>query len=398
MNNMKQYILTDKQRLFFETVQNNTFVIMSGSIRAGKSYSMILISWYYCRLYPKTRVLFLRATYPNLENLLNTVNVMLSEGLINDLKEKKTDELVFHNGSVIKFMSESYDSDKNGSRFLGSEYNILCLDELSEFHKEAFDIMLTRVGSNQNSKCPSKVMCTTNPTSVGWVKQLYDELKNNSRNGWKIIQTNLFDNPTVASNTEYIKTLQSTLTPQQYQKFVMGNWEVPDIISDRAFYQFDYIKHLTTNKGYNSELPLLISMDFNSKPYCYYLIAQKDGNNFNIIDEITYYSDRTKMADNIHKSCDEVLFKFSTHKAGCVIFGDASGRNLSALTERPMNFFNIIEDKLKILKPLINVPLKNPSIVPRIQFINDILVNKYDNITVNISNETQLIVNGPTIL
>ena len=379
-----RYILNDKQNEVFASTMVNYLTIFAGGIRCGKSWAVILIIWYYCKKYPGTRIIMMRATYPNLMNLQKTLMQMMAEGLGNDIETYTQLEFKFFNGSSIRLMAESYEDDKAGQRFLGLEFNILVLDELTEFHSEIFNIILSRVGSYMHSDCPAKVICTCNP-SRNWVYELRKQIIEGDRKNWYIIQGNLFDNPEVASNETYIKNLKDSLDYNAYKRMVEGDWESYDIIEDRIYNSFDYPKSLTPIKPlYRDDLPLLLSFDFNCNPYSYCLVCQAVGLELFVIEEITSYK-------NIHDVCDHIGGNYMDHSAGVIVFGDASGKSYTALTERPFNYYDVIMQKLEFLSCNLNVPAKNPNVIPRINFINQIFAGKND-IKIHVSDDIKYLI------
>lgn len=152
----------------------------------------------------------------------------------------------------------------------------------------------------------------------------------------------------------------------------------PFVKAGGEFYSsFDRLRH-STDVPYIEGLPLHISFDFNVIPYITLLVGQirRDGKitEIRIIDEFCLSSPQNKT----EKVCQE----FENHyrdklKFGLFYYGDATGKNQDT---RGLNDYQIVENTLARYMNNYSkrVPYKNPPILARRQFINNIFDERYD--------------------
>jgi len=150
-----------------------------------------------------------------------------------------------------------------------------------------------------------------------------------------------------------------------YQIKVLGNFG-----SDQTGGEF-YSKfgHGRTVKSlqYNSELPLILSWDFNVLPFSACIIATLSGKTLNIIDEIALTHPYNRPVNVIR----EFVKRYPDHRSGIYITGDASGKNNSTRTENGVNDYTVIFEELRhYIGVKDHVPPKNPNVFQRGEFIN----------------------------
>lgn len=136
-------------------------------------------------------------------------------------------ELIFINGSVISFRSCRYDSEL--TKFQGIEYDVLFIDEATQFSREAFDKMTASVrGVNP---FPKRVYLTCNPGGVGhsWVKRLFiDRAYDKGEQGedYSFIPSYVTDNKAlISSSPDYVKRLEA-LPPKLKKAWLYGDWDI----------------------------------------------------------------------------------------------------------------------------------------------------------------------------
>jgi len=246
----------------------------------------------------------------------------------------------FTNGSVITLFPESYNQDKDMTRFHGLEVNGFGLDELSEFQQQTLNKCFERAGSWLNAEPNDEgykprplVLATCNPTK-NWVKsEIYDKYINGIegksdklKDGWAYIPAKVSDNPFV--DQEYKDNLKKNLTPINYQRFVDGDWEYVESNGHEWIYNFNYPQHVT-KVDYNPNLPSFLTFDFNVWPYmtllCFQLIPKENGYTVRFYDEFCLSHPKNTGED----CCKAWIEKYPKRhgKVPVSYCGDASGES-----------------------------------------------------------------------
>ena len=190
---------------------------------------------------------------------------------------------------------------------------------------------------------------------------------------------------------EYIASLLAykETDPYYYIVGVLGQWGAKT--NNQAFYKnFNRAKHVNPCE-YDPDLPLQIGFDFNVVPFCSAVVGQLKGRTLNIIDEIS-----TVTPNNTTKGvCQQVLARYGTHEAGLFVYGDATNQKNDTRSEQGTNDFTLIQGYLSEMSPQLRVPSKNPPVVTRGQFINDIFAGAKD-IKINIADVCKHLINDFT--
>ena len=260
-----------------------SFLIYGGAIRGAKTFWIAIIFAELAILYPNSRWAIMRADRPKIiNNLLPSVNeVYSSPHFASEIKSfnKLSLAYTFKNGSQVQLFPESFQTDKELSRFHGLEVNGFGLDELSEFQEQTLDKCFERAGSwlnaktNIHGKKPRPlVLATCNPTK-NWVKdRIYDPYVNGTLpQGWEYVPAKVTDNPYVPKS--YLTNLKRNMTPLNYQRFVDGDWEYVERTGHEWLYQFSYTQHVQ-RAPYLPNVPTFLTFDFNVWPYMTLLCFQ----------------------------------------------------------------------------------------------------------------------------
>ena len=175
--------------------------------------------------------------------------------------------------------------------------------------------------------------------------------------------------------------------PYYYTIYSEGEWG-NRVAGGLAYRNFTRGTHTNDNE-YRNELPLHISFDFNTKPYVSCLISQIDDKKIKVVDLIAgrYPNNTTK------KVCEEFVRKYRHHQSGLFIYGDPSGKNQDTRSEEGHNDYVIIEKELSSFRPDNRVESKHPSQKMRLDFINSIFSNNFNNISIEINNNCIELIN-----
>lgn len=381
---------TPKQREAYIACESNRITLYGGAIRGGKSYFLVLYAFTLAFKYPKSRWLFLRESLPTMKRtLLVTFNNFLNDGFSQYIQSFNQQDLTvtLTNGSQFIFMAESYDTDKDLNRFRGLEINGAFIDEANEIQEVTFDKVIERSGSWFHSiGCPTKIVMTANPSN-NWLKErIYDKYKNGQLpDGIAYVPARIFDNPYIPQ--DYLESLKM-LPRFQYEVFVEGNWDL-QLKQGGEFYKcFELDKHVSVTK-YNPALTLHISFDENVNPYLPCAVYQIDGTKIYQIDEILGYNPN----NTIKWVCSEIKRRYSGHKSGLIIYGDATSQKADVKIEKGHNFFTLIRAELAQFNPNLRVYAANPSLKMRGNFINQVLFNNFDDISITIGEHCKTTIN-----
>lgn len=181
---------------------------------------------------------------------------------------------------------------------------------------------------------------------------------------------------------EFIAFLMNlkTSNPYYYTIYCEGEWGNKEV-GGRFYKSFNVGDH-TCDAVYNPLLPLHISFDENVNPYLPCCVFQIQGKIVTMIDEIL---GRTPN-NTIKAVCNEFKKKYYNHRAGLVIYGDATSRKQDVKLEKGYNFFYLIQNELAMFHPTLKVPKANPSIMMRGLFMNAIMLSRYGGISFKIAN------------
>jgi phage terminase large subunit len=234
------YEPSDKQLLLHQT--RAKYTLYGGSRGSGKSYAAIFESIFTCLKIPGCEVVIVRRSFPQLEqSILRQFEKLPHQIYSNDpLAWNHASNFVrFDNGSKLYFRScQNIDSARQ--MFKGSQYVLICVDELTEFTLDEFYEM---IGGN---RCPiktdingdpvvSRFIGMTNPGGIGhaFCKALFvdnvqvagQDVDLYDPSDYKFIKALVTDNPVYALDKAYLKSLES-MSPALVAAYRWGDWNV----------------------------------------------------------------------------------------------------------------------------------------------------------------------------
>ncbi|MGN1082665.1 MAG: phage terminase large subunit, partial [Candidatus Avispirillum sp.] len=156
-----------RQEEFFR--DTHKYVAFGGARGGGKSWAVRVKALMMCLKYPGIRIAIVRRTYGELRQ--NHILPMQTAAAGVAVYTESKREMSFENSSVINFLycRSTADLDK----FQGTEYDVMFIDEATQFTEEMYDRMKACVrGTN---KFPKRIYLTCNPggRGHGWVKRLF---------------------------------------------------------------------------------------------------------------------------------------------------------------------------------------------------------------------------------
>lgn len=357
---------TPKQTEAFECVQSEEydFILYGGAIRGGKSYWLLSTFLVLCQVFPRSRWVIIRENNERIrKNTIPSFSKIKKRGQL----RQSPYEYTHHNGSVILFMGENYDRDKDLDAFKGLEANGFGFEEINECQQQTFYKAFERAGSwiipDTEIQPKPIIMATCNPT-FGWVKDLiYKPFKSGTLNPrWKYIPAKITDNPHLP---QAYKDNLKNLPRFEYMVFVEGDWDVQLKVGGEFYKCFEIEKHVAICR-YDPDLPLHISWDDNVNPYLPAGIFQIKGKMVSMIDEVAGINP----GNTISAVCGEIVRRYHQHRSGVFIYGDATAKKEDTKMEKGHNFYTIILDKLAVLRPVLRVLKSNPSVAMRGQWLN----------------------------
>lgn len=291
-------------------------------------------------------------------------------------------------GKVILTGLDSEDKAKGVEGF-----NFVLFDELDQYeYKEFEQADLSLRGSGQKI-----FFATWNPVSkLSWVKtQLVDSyewlptnyalpsetsfVKVSSCGTTILIKTNYLDNYWAVGSpcgtygyrdekliAKYLKLKKTDYN--SYKVNVLGEWG--NTQKGGEFYKNFKAENQVKKHKYDSSLPIHISFDENVNPYLTLSVYQaKDLKSWKI-DEICL----EHPFNTLRHSLNKFVKKYKPNKQTVFIYGDRTSLKQDTKLEKGQNFFTIVEDFLKKVGFItrLRLPKKNPNIVSRGNFINEI--------------------------
>ncbi|MBP3359931.1 MAG: phage terminase large subunit [Clostridia bacterium] len=273
-----------KQEAFFKA--RTRYVGYGGARGGGKSWALRKKITLLSLLYAGIKILLLRRTYPELrENHINTLLVDLK-----DIAKYKESEKVFTflNGSTIKLGYCA--SEKDVLQYQGNEYDIICLDEATQFTEYQYQTLTACLrGAND---FPKRMYLTCNPGGVGheWVKRLFisKRYKQPERpDDYTFIAATVFDNKILMEKDPGYVDMLNNLSDGLREAWRDGNW---DMLAGQYFNEFDRAVHVikpftipqhwkqyrTIDYGLDCLACLWIAIDESGNYYVYREYAESD--------------------------------------------------------------------------------------------------------------------------
>lgn len=209
------------------------------------------------------------------------------------------------------------------------------------------------------------------------LKNIYDDVRINKRHEWTAFHYRSIDGGYIPK--EEIELAKRDLDPRTFREQYEASFE--DILG-QVYYSFseDNVAALDPEGfkvEYNPRLPLRLFWDFNVDPFCVgssHFIAKKqdetDYQDIHVVDEMVVRNSNTP------EMCRLILQKYQNHRAGIVIYGDATGAARD--TSSSMSDYQIIADAFKNV-PGFQMKIKtgNPRERDRVNAVNSKL-QSYD--------------------
>ena len=215
---------TPKQMQFLRATQRH--VGYGGARGGGKSWGIRVKAAILANRWPGIRILIVRRT---LEDVRKNHIIPLKKLLAGIAVFKQTDRtFYFANGSVIEF--QYYDGEKDSTHFQGNEWDIIFIDEATQFEEEWLKIIAASCRGGPEGY-PKRIYYTCNPGGPGhsYIKRLFVDRKfegNEKPEDYTFIQALVTDNKyLMRTQPEYVDFLKA-LPPKLRAAWLYGAWDI----------------------------------------------------------------------------------------------------------------------------------------------------------------------------
>lgn len=200
------------------------FVAYGGARGGGKSWAVRQKAKLAALYYPGIRMLLMRRSYPELRE--NHILPLMTElaGVARWRESEKS--FVFPGGSRLRF---GYcDNDGDVLRYQGQEYDLIFLDEATQFSEYQFRVLSACLrGANG---FPKRMYLTCNPGGVGhqWVKRLFVDRQfrpGERPEDYVFIPARVYDNRVLMERDPGYAALLEGLEPDLRRAWLEGDWE-----------------------------------------------------------------------------------------------------------------------------------------------------------------------------
>jgi hypothetical protein len=238
----------DGRKLLFDTNGNDkqkqvckywidatsTDIVYGGSKGSGKSYLGAALIFGDAFMYPETHYFIARKqlndlrkfTIPTIHEVFNSWGI--TDGYYSYNGQDNYYQL--HNKSRIYLLDGKYiPSDPLYMRFGSMQMTRGMIEEAGEFEEDAKNNLSASIGRWKNGvyKLTGKLLQTCNPSKNYLYREYYLKHKNGELESWKkFVQAFPEDNKMLPDG--YLQNLYRTLTPNQKERLLYGNWEYDD--------------------------------------------------------------------------------------------------------------------------------------------------------------------------
>lgn len=244
--------------VFEKTYHNPAPIIVHvGGVRSSKSYSISQCVNFDCIEFPGLHVAIGRKIANTLKTstLKTFISASVSMQLWNEENYNKTDkyyEYDFRDGNPLKSDIKFFGLD-NAQKVMGSEYNVIWIDEATEFTFDDYLKLKTRLSAKKPQGWKqNKIILSLNPGDArGWIKT---NLLNQP--DVCLIESTYKDNPFL--DDDYIRGLEmlKDVNPRMYKMLVLNQWGVNE---GRVFDKWELYDDATTPKSFDQ---VIYGLDF----------------------------------------------------------------------------------------------------------------------------------------
>jgi phage terminase large subunit len=228
-----------------------TDIVYGGSKGSGKSYLGVSLIFGDAFIYPGTHYFIARKSLTNIRKFtIPSIHEVFSHWGINEKQWKYNGQDNYYelnNGSRVYLLDAAYQpSDPEYYRFGSMQMTRGWIEEAGEFEEGAKNNLSASIGRWKNNvyNLHPKLLQTCNPAKNYLYRSYYLPNKANSLDAWKkFVQALPTDNKKLSK--EYLQNLERSLSKNEKERLLHGNWEVDDDPS--ALIEYDKIIDLFSN-------------------------------------------------------------------------------------------------------------------------------------------------------
>lgn len=244
-------------------------IVYGGSKGSGKSFLGCSLMLGMALMYPNTFYFIARKsladltrfTLPSIYEVMDIWNISPAYYNYNG----SGNYFEFNNGSRIYLIHAAYrPSDPQYQRFGSMQMTQGWIEEAGEFTKDAKDNLAATVGRWKNDiyNIPAKLLMTCNPSNNFLYGDYYKPFRDGTQKPWvRFVRALPTDNKMLPKG--YVEHLSRTLSPVQYRRLVLGEWEFDD--SPEWLVSYDAVCDIFTNEHILEEGLSYISTDLAGK-------------------------------------------------------------------------------------------------------------------------------------
>lgn len=357
---LKSYKPHDAQKMFHYAVDHlYQFTLMVAGIRGGKTYAgarqAAKEAW---NSKAKGNYLIIAPTY-NMLDRTTWEEFKEAAGPLIASENKSNKIITLKNGRKVHGHSA-----ENPDRIRNETAVGAWADECREFKdfEKVWKVLLGRVLSTNG-----KIFGTTSPNSYD---AIHERFIADRKPGYGVVKFPTYANTFL--NREAIDRLAGDYDAKTAEQELGGKF----VIFEGAVY---YTFNRQENAGklalevaqYDPNLPIGLCCDFNVDPMAWpmtQLRTRRDG-----LRQIVVFDEIFLRNSNTEEACKEFKARLPHHKAGIVLYGDATGT--ARHTDSNVTNWKIIQEELKHYGVTMRVPTKNPAERDRINSMNSVICN-----------------------
>jgi hypothetical protein len=268
----------------------------------------------------------------------------------------------------------------------------IMVDEMNQISFKSFGMLQSRLRKKGARKCFTGMFNNCDVYEDHWIRTTLlnpeAEMRDDKGNA---IQRNIIEHFSLYTDNyfidqeDYRNSLieQAGNDPDRRQAILEGKWGAKT--TGQPFYKNFNPRVHVGGCEYNPRLALHVSFDENVNPYLPCGIFQLDGNNLYMIDEIAAQNP----CNTLRWVCNEIYKRYGPsgkdHKAGMIVYGDATSVKDDTKVEKGKNFFTVAKSYLEYFKPKLRVSKSNPNVAMRGNFINAVMMSNIHGLFITIS-------------
>jgi hypothetical protein len=279
------------------------------------------------------------------------LEVLASNKIRHELNKSESVLVMKDTGSKIYFRAVD-----DFERLRGTNLAWFGLDELTYTAEEAWLRLEGRLRDPKAARLCGFGVWT--PKGFDWV---YRRFIREAVAGYEVVLAKPFENSYVLENIpDFYERLRSSYDARFFEQEALG--EYLNVNAGVVYHAFQRNRNLREVEIDNLT-PLFWALDFNVDPMCS-VVAQKVGDEIRVLDEVVLNRASTLQA------CEEFHSRYSSHAAGLVIYGDASGQRLQTAGTTD---YQIVKDFFRRAghrNVKFRIPPSNPSVRERVGLVN----------------------------